>query len=363
MAKKANDSAAAAGAAGQVMKSKRAARRAVERLKKKAKPLYVTRVLILYSDSDSVTTKFMKSALGVKRAATTMSCKMRTTFVALEEFARQGRWGRVDPVNLTFHQFWSFIQSRTKKVSARTVQNEASHIRRSLRCVGRGEFAAVTCSSERLGVPSATRIGTGTAVHKDVLETALANARADTAAILLLEHALGLRHREVVQISKDTLRNWKRSISSGQPIFVPKKGPKGGRPRFIVLCPAKALEAEAAIDAALKVLENQEFLVDSVNLKAAQAANQKRMKKLGIADDDSQHSLRRSFAVQQYDYYVGELQMSEREAWSTLAIDLGHGDGRGRWVFNNYLKATLEQREAALAAMAQNAAKQEDDEA
>lgn len=82
MSKKANDLAAVAAAAGQVMKSKRAARRAVERLKKKAKPLYVTRVLILYSDSDSTSTKFMKSALGVKRASTLMCCKMRTTFVA-----------------------------------------------------------------------------------------------------------------------------------------------------------------------------------------------------------------------------------------------------------------------------------------
>ncbi|MEK0397554.1 hypothetical protein WNX13_11350, partial [Lactobacillus delbrueckii] len=74
--------------------------------------------------------------------------------------------------------------------------------------------------------------------------------------------------------------------------------------------------------------------MDSVNLKAAQTANQKRMKKLGIADEDSQHSLRRSFAVQQYDYYVGELQMTKRTAWSTLANDLGHGDRRGRWVYN-----------------------------
>lgn len=357
MSKKANDLAAVAvaAAAGQVMKSKRAARRAVERLKKKAKPLYVTRVLILYSDSDSTSTKFMKSALGVKRASTLMCCKMRTTFVAFEEFARVGRWGRVDPANLTFHQFYTFIQWRITKVSARTVQNEASHVRRVLRCVGRGEFAAVVCSSKRLGVPSATRIGTGTAVHRDVLETALANARADTAAILLLEHSLGLRHREVIQVSKDTLRNWKRSISSGQPLYVPRKGPKGGRPRFIALCPAKALEAAVAIDAALKVLESQEFLVDSVNLKAAQTANQKRMKKLGIADEDSQHSLRRSFAVQQYDYYVGELKMTKRTAWSTLANDLGHGDRRGRWVYNCYLRATIEQREAALAAQASKA--------
>lgn len=337
-------------AAGQAGRAKRAARRDVERLKKKAKPLYCTRVLIAYKDNDSITAKFMQAALAIKRSSTEYNAKMRTTFIALESVAREGRWGALDPVNLTFKQFRKYIQSRIDKVAARTIQNEASHIRRALRCVGRGEFAEVTCSSERLGVPSATRIGTGTAVHIDVLESALGQAREDTKAILLLEHAIGLRHREVVQVSKDTLLSWKRAIAAGQPVFVPKKGPKGARPRFVRLCPSKAADAAVAVEAALKVLQTQEFLCDSVNLKAALGTNHERMQKIGIEGEDAQHSLRRSFGIEQYDYYTGELQMSEKEALATLSTDYGHGDKRGRWVYNCYLKATLEQREAAPAA-------------
>lgn len=349
MSKQENKSGSMLGQAGQAGKAKRAAKRAVERLKKKAKPLYCTRVLILYADRDSTTAKFMQSSLGGKHASTTMKSKMRTTFVWLEKCALEGRWGRIDPVKLTFKQFRAYIQWRLKfgNVTARTIQNEASHVRRALRCVGRGKFASVICSSKALGIPSSSRIGTGTVVHPDVLESALAQARADTRAILLLEHSLGLRHREVVQVSKDTLLTWKRALANGQPLFVPHKGPKGGRPRFVVLCPSKAAEACVAVDAALKVLESQEFLADSVNLKAALKANHKRMQKIGIAGKDAQHSLRRSFSLEQFEYYRNELQMSEKKALSTLANDLGHGDGRGRWVYNCYLRPTLEARAAA----------------
>lgn len=334
--------------AGQVGKMKRAARRAADRLKRKIRAPYCTRVLIQYSDSDSMLAKFMQSALGLKRAATTTNPKMRTTFIALEAFAREARWGKVDPTTLTFKQFRAYIQSRIGKVCNRTIQNEASHIRRALRCVGRGEFAAVVCSSKALGIPSASRIGTGTVVHEDVLAAALVNAREDTAAILRLEHAIGLRGRESIQ-SGESLREWKLALANGQPIVV-RKGPKGGRVRSVVLCPSKAAEAALAVDAALKVIEHQEHLVDSVNLKAALACNHKRMKKLGIAGKNAQHSLRRSFTLEQFDYYRGTLQMSEKKALSTLSNDLGHGDGRGRFVYNCYLRATLEEREAALAA-------------
>lgn len=347
-------------AAGQAAKAKRAARRAADRLKKKAKPQYCTRVLSAYKDSDSTTAKFMQSALAVKHASTEMKAKMRTTFVALQAFAQLARWGKkVDPVSLTFKQFRGYIQSRIGKVTARTLQNEASHVRRALRSVGRGEFAAVTCASERLGVPRSSRIGTRTAVHSNVYETALAQAREDTKAILRLEHAIGLRHREAVQVDKSLLLEWKRAIENGQPLYVREKGPKGGRPRFVRLSPSKARDAVPAIDAAIKVLETQEFLCDSVNLKAALGTNHERMQKIGIAGDDAQQSIRINFSVEQYDYYRCELQMPEKEAWATVCNDLGHGDKRGRWAYNCYLKATLEQREAALAAAAAAAAEQD----
>jgi hypothetical protein len=41
-----------------------------------------------------------------------------------------------------------------------------------------------------------------------------------------------------------------------------------------------------------------------------------------------------------YEYYSGDgHNVKER---SLCSRDLGHGEGRGRWVWNNYLRATYE---------------------
>lgn len=350
---------AVAAITGQVAKLKRAEKRALERSKKKARVPYCIRTVIPYADSDSMTAKFMSASLGKKGAATSSCPRMRTTFTALEEFAKLRRWGKVDPCTLTFKQFRSFIEWRIKKVSPISVQNEAAHIRRALRCVGRGEFAEVTCSSKNLGVPRASRIGKGAAMDADVLAAALPHAREDTKAILLLEHSIGLRHREAVMCGK-SLDQWKKALADGQPLVV-RYGTKGGLARSVVLSPSKAKDAAVVVDAALKVLEGQEFLVDSVSLKAALATNHRRMKRLGIEGENAQHSLRRSFTTDQYDFYCEVQKMEQKEALATLARDLGHGDRRGRMVYNCYLKATLEQREAAQAAAAAAAAAAEQD--
>jgi len=340
-------------AAGRVAKVPRAQKRVLDRSKKKVRA-YCTRVVIPFGENDSMTAKFMSAALGKKGASIASRQRMRTTFIALEEFAKKNRWGKVDPTNLTFKQFRTFILSRIGVVVDFSVQNEASHIRRALGCVGRAEFAAVTCSKEALGVPSASRISRAKVINLDVFAAALGKARADTRALLLLEQAIGLRGKEAVQC-RDSLQEWKRAIAAGQPVTV-RYGTKGGRVRSVFLCPSKAAEAAAAVDAALKVLEGQKYLVESANLKAALATNHRRMKKIGISGKDAQHGNRRGFALGQFDYYRGELQMTEKQALATLSNDLGHGDRRGRWVYNCYLRATLEEREAALAAQASKAA-------
>lgn len=326
----------------QVMKAAGAKKPKFDRRKHKIKTAYNTRVLITYVDSDSTCAKFMSSALGRSDAATATKTKMRTTFRTLEALGKKGRWGALDPTTLTYKQFKSYIDSRIGRVSDRTVHNEASHIRRTLDTVGRGEFAQVTCSNKALGVPSASRRGTGLAIDLEVLKVALGKAREDTRAIILLEHAIGLRGREAI-MCKDSLKEWKRAIAAGQPVRV-RYGTKGGRFRSVFLCPRKAAEAAVAVDAALKVLEKQVNLVTSVNLKAALATNHRRLKKIGICGDDAQHGLRRSFGVTQFDYYNGELELPHKVALSRLAEDLGHGDKRGAMVFNCYVRPTLEAR-------------------
>lgn len=303
-----------------------------------------------FDDSDSIAAKFMKAALAKSDASTTMKKKMRTTFRQLGDVAKKGRWGNVDPSNLTFKQFKAYIASREGKVTERTVQNEAAHIRRALRGAGRADFVQEKCGSKAIGVPEASRIGRGKVIDLVVLQIAMGKARPDTRAIILLSHAIGLRGREAVQC-KESLAEWKRAIAAGQPVYV-RYGTKGGRDRSVYLCPEKAAAAAVAVDAALEVLKKQTNLVDSTNLKAALATNHKRLKKIGIDGENSLHSLRRSFGMTQYDHYREDLQLTDKVALQRLSNDLGHGDGRGRWVFNCYLRATLEERKAALVAQA-----------
>jgi hypothetical protein len=292
-----------------------------------------------FNDSDSLVAKFMQAALAKKGAGTSMKKKMRTTFRELAAVAKRGRWGNVDPSNLTVKQFTAYIASRHVKVCDRTIQCEASHLRRALRGVDREEFAEDKCASRAVGVPKSSRIGNGKVIDPMVLKAAMAKARPDTQAIIRLAHAMGLRGREAIQCGA-SLREWRRALVAGQPVTV-RYGTKGGRIRSVYLCPEKAAAAVGAVEAALEVLKTQKNLVDSTNLKAALGTNHARLKRAGLFGENSLHSLRRDFAMTQYRYYMRELGQSEKVALKNLSNDLGHGDGRGRWVYNNYLRASL----------------------
>ncbi len=79
----------------------------------------------------------------------------------------------------------------------------------------------------------------------------------------------------------------------------------------------------------------------SKSLKEAVEQHSDRLVKLGLKGENSGHSLRRAFAMDQYKHYLAT-GCAEKAALSWTSNDLGHGDGRGCWVYNNYLKASLE---------------------
>jgi len=293
----------------------------------------------MYKQGDSITAKFMKAALIDKGAATLTKTRMQTTFKVLEAFGRQQRWGSVDPASLTTKQLKGFVAARIAEgICARSIQNEMSHVRRALEGVGRAEFAQEVCSNKELGVPSGTRIGSGKVVEPDALQRALERAPADTRALIELSRSLGLREREAIQ-SANSLREWDRALSEGQPIIV-REGTKGGRARSVVVVPEGLERALRAVKAARTVLEQQKQLVISKSLKAAVEQHSDRLAKLGLKGENSCHSLRRAFAMDQYKHYLGA-GCSQKVALSRTSNDLGHGDGRGRWVFNNYIRNSL----------------------
>jgi len=293
----------------------------------------------IYRKSDSIGAKFMKAALASNRAATLTKTRMQTTYKAIEAFAKQQRWGSVDPASLTAKQLKGFVAFRIDEgISPRSIQNEMSHVRRALEGVGRVEFAQDVCSNKELGVPSASRIGAGKVVDPQVLQSALERAPADTRALLELSRSLGLREREAI-MSGNSLREWTRALAQGQPIIV-RDGTKGGRARSVVVAPAGLERAIGAVKSAQTVLEQQKQLVVSKSLKAAVEQHSDRMAKLGLKGENSCHSLRRAFAMDQYQHYL-VAGCSQKVALSRTSNDLGHGDGRGRWVFNNYIRNSL----------------------
>jgi len=268
---------------------------------------------------------------------------MLTTFKAFATHAKQWRYGDVDPATVTEKQLRNYVAARIAAgITARTIQNEVSHLRRAVRGAGRGDWADAVTNAQ-LGVPAGTRIGVGRVVDTDVLAHALAHARADTRAWIQLERCLGLRREEMIESYK-SLKQWEAALTRGQSFITIRHGTKGGRVRDTVIPTPYRARALAAIRAALEVTKaTPPYLVNATTTRAAQKQVHERFAALGLTGKDSGHALRRAFCRDNYEHYLSEGH-SEQDALAMCSRDLGHGEGRGRWVWNNYLRATYEQQ-------------------
>jgi Integrase/Phage integrase, N-terminal len=290
----------------------------------------------------SIEAKFMAAALH-KGAATLTRQKMQTTFLAFAVHAKERRYGAaVDPATVTEKQLRNYVSSRIEAgITPRTIQNEVSHLRRALRGAGRAEWVD-SVTNAQLGVPAGTRIGTGRVVDAQVLEQALANAQSDTRTWIELERCLGLRREEMIESHK-SLKQWEKSLERGQSFITVRHGTKGGRVRDTFIPALYRERALTAIRAALEVMAGRRYLVDARSDRAAKQQVYCRFAALGLKGEDSGHALRRAFCRDNYEYYLGEGH-NVKEALALCSRDLGHGEGRGRWVWNNYLRATYEQQ-------------------
>ena len=176
---------------------------------------------------------------------------------------------------------------------------------------------------------------------RDSYSTAHAKAEAPIAAGMGLQFEIGLRAAEVVSC-QECLPGWAIKLRQGRSdLYLTDSGQKGARPRTIYIHPEKMAAVLAAVNAALACTENgTQFLIASKNGKSAKALYLSRLKNLGISGDQSSHSMRRRFAVDQYQLYMAAGD-SHRLALSKCAMDLGHGDRRGNLVWNSYIKNSL----------------------
>ena len=138
--------------------------------------------------------------------------------------------------------------------------------------------------------------------------------------------------------SNQSLRAWKKQILAGRPVTV-LHGTKGGRPRSISLLDQTSKEkALAAVQAAISVMEKQDGkLIPSATLEGANRAYQRAMNAAGFKGSEASHALRYAFAREQFAKYQEALG-DKKEALSALSMDLGHGDGRGRYCEQVYLR-------------------------
>lgn len=219
-------------------------------------------------------------------------------------------------------------------LSARTIQNEISALRTTLAAASRAEFAR-SIDNKKLGIAGASRDGTKTAMSEEkisALRAALTKLDVGVAAAVELQRALGLRGKEAV-MSSASLKSWEKQLESRHPVNV-VFGTKGGRPRFVN--PADRSRALHAVKAALSVAQRQSGrLIDKPDLKSALARYTRCMHAAGATGRESGHALRYAFAQAQIRAYE-ERGLSRAEALAATSCDLGHGDGRGRWIEQVY---------------------------
>ena len=266
------------------------------------------------------------------------------TWRAIEKFSEEKKW-RLDPATITPKQLRIFLEDRAQKISARSVQNEASHLRRAIEGTGRdiGDVRDPknAWSSARLSVPEGSRIGGKAAASLELYASKREKMPSDVGSGVGLVEALGLRLKEMIE-SGNSLSAWARELSKPESkergcFLKVVDGTKGGRPRFVFIPPERISKVEAAnLAASTSAEKNGCFIVQGENLKSAMARYSNCLYSLDLRGDDSGHGLRRAFAQAQYEYYRNS-GLSEKVALMRLSQDLGHGDGRGRWVFNNYL--------------------------
>ena len=228
---------------------------------------------------------------------------------------------------------------RTEGRSPRTLQNERAALMAVLCQAGRHKLAnSPVLTSVALGIAGGSRNGTKRAIPDTVLQPILTQAwqyDPGLGSALLLSRLLGLRSQEAVQCAA-SLPTWQRQLARGNPTVTVIYGTKGGRPRETQILNRETL-AKAINDALVIANERDGKLIDRSDLRQAMNYWRAHTVRLGLTGEYSPHSLRYARAQEAMAHYLHR-GYSRREALAMISMDLGHGDGRGRYVAQVYLR-------------------------
>lgn len=229
---------------------------------------------------------------------------------------------------------------RARGLAPRTIQSERSALLVSFVGAGRRDIAnSSEIAPEALGIAHASREGTHTAISSAEYDERAARIRdPGVRAALDLSREFGLRREEAVQAG-DSLRDWKRALDQGKPVHV-VYGTKGGRPRYTP--PLDVERARSVIERAIAVAEHHGGHMHLVHgkggdLKSSLMKFSSDARRAGFVGKLSPHAVRYSYTHTR----VAQCEAagdSHSNALAAVAQDLGHGDGRGRWVEHVYLR-------------------------
>jgi len=225
-------------------------------------------------------------------------------------------------------------------ISKRSLHNEMAHLRAILKRAGCFPAAWKTIlSNKSLGLSGTSRQGTKVALsveeYEGVRALALVQGRPGMAALVGLGFYLGLRANEAIHARTDTLERWLRELRANDTVEV-LAGAKGGRSRIIH--PVAVEAAIHMVEEALAVAKHQGgYLVLRASGRAAGGLKEARSIYHGWAHRAGfePHAARYAFAQCQIDGYIAR-GFAQREAFIATARDLGHGDGRGRFIRSVY---------------------------
>ncbi|WP_047683301.1 MULTISPECIES: integrase domain-containing protein [Xenorhabdus] len=153
----------------------------------------------------------------------------------------------------------------------------------------------------------------------------------------LSNQALGLRSQEAVQC-RASLKSWRKQLEQPEPKLQVVFGTKGGRPRQTRVLDVAAVQA--SVEQAIIIGEQRNGrLIDKPDLKQAMNYWRTHTTKIGLTGCHSPHSLRYAWAQDALRFYQQQ-GFSHQEARALVSMDLGHGDGRGRYVERVYSCST-----------------------
>jgi hypothetical protein len=269
----------------------------------------------------------------------------RATFSTFAQVMREKGLGIQSAEQIGGKHLKAFVECRLAQgVRSRTIANEMSHVRAVLvHCGKEGLARNPAYGNQALGIGRGSRIGTkeplSDAEIRGFQEYTDRLGRSAIGHVLELQRALGLREAEAIRGGNpETLARWHRELQGRGYVRI-IEGTKGGRARDAH--PANLARARTAIDRAQATLKasGQGYLVTRADGSAATGLQQA----LGIYRNlchragIQSHAARYAFTQERKQAYRNE-GFSEREARVATSLDLGHGDGRGRYISSVYAR-------------------------